>query len=437
MKVLLLGCAYAAFARATRYHYRVSTVHAPPLVSLNGHNATGYLPSLLQAVQSAASAEGDTLSFDFYASSSVDGALVSLTGGTTDLFLHNELLSRHLSDLGIEAVGPWKNSGIGIIRRDESIHLGTLMDLSSFALGKVCVFKSKVLEDTIDAKHPALVANRLSCNPIGDCVTLLKNGYCELLVMERMQAELLAYADNAIDYIPNGATEYATKPLVFPVASQVDSQRRLALNRYLLAVVDAGTAVNQLDQHYFVGAAQAAKALAGYKVDIVIVVDAPLVMFDSTEKGNKRFSGYCIDIIKEASLDLGFEYQLHLPSDANLAVEYFGTYGQGELDVLNQTVPVEIFWSGYFVTRARMQMFDMAHPFRSTALELLVRDEISTGKALSSTSAVFFPFTPSLWGLLLLTSLFSAAVLWFLEAPARYENDQVEGKLGRSWLGKV
>jgi Ca2+-binding EF-hand superfamily protein/ABC-type amino acid transport substrate-binding protein len=197
-----------------------------------------------------------------------------------------------------------------------------------------------------------------------------------------------------------------------------------------------GTTIHHLDEHYF---AQVAKtfALAGYNVDIVVIVDAPFVMFDASKEGNRRFSGYCIEMVKEAARDLGFDYQLHLPSDASLTSTpaYFGTYGQGELDVLNQTLPVEIFWSGYFITKQRMQVFDMAYPFRSTALGLLVRNEVTTGKALSSTGAVFFPFTTALWGLILLTSIFSGAVLWFIEAPRRFENEQIEGNLGRSWHG--
>jgi hypothetical protein len=101
----------------------------------------------------------------------------------------------------------------------------------------VCVFKSKVLEDILNEQQPALGAGRLSCNPISNCIAQLKNSLCELLVMERMQAELLAQTDNIIDYVQDRTGEYATKPLVFPVGSQLDSQRQLALNKYLLAVV--------------------------------------------------------------------------------------------------------------------------------------------------------------------------------------------------------
>lgn len=36
------------------------------------------------------------------------------------------------------------------------------------------------------------------------------------------------------------------------------------------------------------------------------------MMFDKTKEGNDRFSGYCVDLLKEISQILGFEYEIYL-----------------------------------------------------------------------------------------------------------------------------
>jgi ABC-type amino acid transport substrate-binding protein len=312
--------------------------------------------------------------------------------------------------------------------------------LSSNVLGT----ESKLIPMLCYQGSAANVDQRSKTKDLPGCLEALKAGTCSLVIMDKLKGQYHIATDNTIHFVPGffGEGKYskiaATSFLALPLSPSLPAVDKSFLKLGLGYQLEQGV-VETLRENYFDSVhSETSQATPGslsvHNVDIILVVDPPYSAVQFTD-GKPVYSGYMIDMIEAAADYLGFQYQLHMPSDADPANGLYGTYGQGQKDVENDSAVGDMYWSGYFITQGRMEKSWFASPYKDLGLQLLVKTENDEQSLDRAMSAVLYPFMPELWALIICTAVFAALVMWYHESPLSVTGDDIDGAFGRTLPG--
>jgi hypothetical protein len=279
-----------------------------------------------------------------------------------------------------------------------------------------------------------------------NCFKALKDGTCALLVMDRLKSQHFLAKDSTLaettsffdsgEYKMIGATQYMGLPMRPTMAADDKQFFRLAMGYQL----EQGFVANRNLQYFPAEEGVLGEASQGslrhYFVDIIVVPDSPFAYYEVDSDGNEAYSGYIIEMIEAAADFLEFKYKLHLPSDADVPNNRFGTYRQGQRDVEDINVVGDMYWSGYFVTQGRMANSWLT-PYGEMGLQFLVQSKKEQQNLQNAMSAVMHPFKPALWALIISTAVFAGLVMWYHESPLSVEGEDIDGAFGRTIPGML
>uniref|UniRef100_UPI00358EC70C glutamate receptor ionotropic, kainate 2-like n=1 Tax=Myxine glutinosa TaxID=7769 RepID=UPI00358EC70C len=150
-----------------------------------------------------------------------------------------------------------------------------------------------------------------------------------------------------------------------------------------------------------------------------ILVD-PYVRYKKSDKplfGNDRFEGYCIDLLRELSVMLGFTYELYLVAD--------GRYGsQDERGQWNGLVrelidrKADLAIAPLTITYMREKVIDFSKPFMMLGISILYHKANGTNHGVFS---FLNPFSPAIWMYILLACFGVSCVLFVIARFSPYE----------------
>uniref|UniRef100_UPI00358F817B glutamate receptor ionotropic, kainate 2-like n=1 Tax=Myxine glutinosa TaxID=7769 RepID=UPI00358F817B len=146
----------------------------------------------------------------------------------------------------------------------------------------------------------------------------------------------------------------------------------------------------------------------------------PYVRYKKSDKplfGNDRFEGYCIDLLRELSVMLGFTYELYLVAD--------GRYGsQDERGQWNGLVrelidrKADLAIAPLTITYMREKVIDFSKPFMMLGISILYHKANGTNHGVFS---FLNPFSPAIWMYILLACFGVSCVLFVIARFSPYE----------------
>ncbi|KAL3059815.1 hypothetical protein OYC64_014416 [Pagothenia borchgrevinki] len=161
-------------------------------------------------------------------------------------------------------------------------------------------------------------------------------------------------------------------------------------------------------------------SLANRSLVITTILEEPYVMLKKSDKalvGNDRFEGYCIDLLKELAIVLGFTYEIRLVPD--------GRYGsQDEKGQWNGMIReliehrADLAVAPFTITYMREKVIDFTKPFMNTGISILYRKPNATNNGFFS---FLNPMTPDIWVYILLAYLGVSCVLFVIARFSPYE----------------
>ncbi|XP_033958833.1 glutamate receptor ionotropic, kainate 3 [Pseudochaenichthys georgianus] len=161
-------------------------------------------------------------------------------------------------------------------------------------------------------------------------------------------------------------------------------------------------------------------SLANRSLVITTILEEPYVMLKKSDKalvGNDRFEGYCIDLLKELAIVLGFTYEIRLVPD--------GRYGsQDEKGQWNGMIReliehrADLAVAPFTITYMREKVIDFTKPFMNTGISILYRKPNGTNNGFFS---FLNPMTPDIWVYILLAYLGVSCVLFVIARFSPYE----------------
>lgn len=155
---------------------------------------------------------------------------------------------------------------------------------------------------------------------------------------------------------------------------------------------------------------------------VTTLVNEPFTMTkasSSPKSGNEEFEGYAMDLIKELSLLLNFEFEIRICKDGLYGIEddegnWNGMIGEvirGEADIAVADLTI---------TGKREKAVDFTLPFMTTGVSILF---MKPAKAESSLFGFLSPFTISVWIYLLLTTALISLIFFICGRLSPYEWD--------------
>ncbi|KAF3839380.1 hypothetical protein F7725_018097 [Dissostichus mawsoni] len=161
-------------------------------------------------------------------------------------------------------------------------------------------------------------------------------------------------------------------------------------------------------------------SLANRSLVITTILEEPYVMLKKSDKalvGNDRFEGYCIDLLKELAIVLGFTFEIRLVPD--------GRYGsQDEKGQWNGMIReliehrADLAVAPFTITYMREKVIDFTKPFMNTGISILYRKPNATNNGFFS---FLNPMTPDIWVYILLAYLGVSCVLFVIARFSPYE----------------
>ncbi|XP_019727175.1 glutamate receptor ionotropic, kainate 2-like isoform X3 [Hippocampus comes] len=189
-------------------------------------------------------------------------------------------------------------------------------------------------------------------------------------------------------------------------------------------------------------------SLANKSLRVSTILEEPYVMFKKSDKplyGNDRFEGYCIDLLRELSGILGFQYEVRLVEDGKYGAldESTGQWNGMVRELMDHKVDLAV--APLAITYVREKVIDFSKPFMMLGISILYRKPNGTNPGVFS---FLNPLSPDIWMYILLACLGVSCVLfviarfspyeWYNPHPCNPDSDVVENNftlLNSFWFG--
>uniref|UniRef100_A0A8B9PQT1 Glutamate receptor n=1 Tax=Apteryx owenii TaxID=8824 RepID=A0A8B9PQT1_APTOW len=150
------------------------------------------------------------------------------------------------------------------------------------------------------------------------------------------------------------------------------------------------------------------------------VQEEPFVMFrksDTALFGNDRFEGYCIDLLKELAIILGFTYEIRLVEDGKYgAQDDKGQWNGMVKELIDHKADLAV--APLTITHVREKAIDFSKPFMTLGVSILYRKPNGTNPSVFS---FLNPLSPDIWMYILLAYLGVSCVLFVIARFSPYE----------------
>uniref|UniRef100_A0A8C9NRM7 Glutamate receptor n=1 Tax=Serinus canaria TaxID=9135 RepID=A0A8C9NRM7_SERCA len=148
--------------------------------------------------------------------------------------------------------------------------------------------------------------------------------------------------------------------------------------------------------------------------------EEPFVMFrksDTALFGNDRFEGYCIDLLKELAIILGFSYEIRLVEDGKYgAQDEKGQWNGMIKELIDHKADLAV--APLTITHVREKAIDFSKPFMTLGVSILYRKPNGTNPSVFS---FLNPLSPDIWMYILLAYLGVSCVLFVIARFSPYE----------------
>ncbi|XP_036451150.1 glutamate receptor ionotropic, kainate 1 [Colossoma macropomum] len=188
-------------------------------------------------------------------------------------------------------------------------------------------------------------------------------------------------------------------------------------------------------------------SLANRTLIVTTILENPYVMYKKSDKvlyGNDRFEGYCLDLLKELSNILGFNYEVKLVSDGKYGAQNDKGEWNGMVRELIDHI-ADLAVAPLTITYVREKVIDFSKPFMTLGISILYRKPNGTNPGVFS---FLNPLTPDIWMYVLLACLGVSCVLfviarftpyeWYNPHPCNPSSDVMENNftlLNSLWFG--
>ncbi|NXG87406.1 GRIK3 protein, partial [Stercorarius parasiticus] len=140
---------------------------------------------------------------------------------------------------------------------------------------------------------------------------------------------------------------------------------------------------------------------------------------DTALFGNDRFEGYCIDLLKELAIILGFTYEIRLVEDGKYgAQDEKGQWNGMIKELIDHKADLAV--APLTITHVREKAIDFSKPFMTLGVSILYRKPNGTNPSVFS---FLNPLSPDIWMYILLAYLGVSCVL-FVIASSRAAQPQ-------------
>ncbi|POI25297.1 hypothetical protein CIB84_010953, partial [Bambusicola thoracicus] len=141
--------------------------------------------------------------------------------------------------------------------------------------------------------------------------------------------------------------------------------------------------------------------------------EEPFVMFrksDTALFGNDRFEGYCIDLLKELAVILGFTYEIRLVEDGKYGAQDDKGQWNGMIkELIDHKADLAV--APLTITHVREKAIDFSKPFMTLGVSILYRKPNGTNPSVFS---FLNPLSPDIWMYILLAYLGVSCVLFVI-----------------------
>ncbi|NWX46143.1 GRIK3 protein, partial [Steatornis caripensis] len=129
---------------------------------------------------------------------------------------------------------------------------------------------------------------------------------------------------------------------------------------------------------------------------------------DTALFGNDRFEGYCIDLLKELAIILGFTYEIRLVEDGKYgAQDEKGQWNGMIKELIDHKADLAV--APLTITHVREKAIDFSKPFMTLGVSILYRKPNGTNPSVFS---FLNPLSPDIWMYILLAYLGVSCVLF-------------------------
>ncbi|NXH81357.1 GRIK3 protein, partial [Edolisoma coerulescens] len=154
-------------------------------------------------------------------------------------------------------------------------------------------------------------------------------------------------------------------------------------------------------------------SLSNRSLIVTTVLEEPFVMFrksDTALFGNDRFEGYCIDLLKELAIILGFSYEIRLVEDGKYgAQDEKGQWNGMIKELIDHKADLAV--APLTITHVREKAIDFSKPFMTLGVSILYRKPNGTNPSVFS---FLNPLSPDIWMYILLAYLGVSCVLFVI-----------------------
>ncbi|NXQ89814.1 GRIK3 protein, partial [Nyctibius grandis] len=131
---------------------------------------------------------------------------------------------------------------------------------------------------------------------------------------------------------------------------------------------------------------------------------------DTALFGNDRFEGYCIDLLKELAIILGFTYEIRLVEDGKYgAQDEKGQWNGMIKELIDHKADLAV--APLTITHVREKAIDFSKPFMTLGVSILYRKPNGTNPSVFS---FLNPLSPDIWMYILLAYLGVSCVLFVI-----------------------
>ncbi|NWZ84437.1 GRIK3 protein, partial [Poecile atricapillus] len=135
---------------------------------------------------------------------------------------------------------------------------------------------------------------------------------------------------------------------------------------------------------------------------------------DTALFGNDRFEGYCIDLLKELAIILGFSYEIRLVEDGKYgAQDEKGQWNGMIKELIDHKADLAV--APLTITHVREKAIDFSKPFMTLGVSILYRKPNGTNPSVFS---FLNPLSPDIWMYILLAYLGVSCVLFVIARKA-------------------
>ncbi|XP_022103507.1 glutamate receptor ionotropic, kainate 2-like [Acanthaster planci] len=178
---------------------------------------------------------------------------------------------------------------------------------------------------------------------------------------------------------------------------------------------------------------------ANRSLRVTTILEKPYVMLRETTDGtkladNERFEGFCIDLLKMVSADVGFDYQIQLVNDGNYGAETENGEWNGMIGELMQG-QADLAVAPLTISYVREQVVDFSKPFMHLGITILYRVPEPQNPGVFS---FLNPLSFDIWMYVVIAFLVVALTMfllarfspyeWYNEHPCNPDYDKVENQ---------